>query len=164
MSKILVCSYEKELLPSQGTSWSACWDISCSESFEIKSWQIAKIKTGIKTVLPQWRWVKIYARSSLASKIGLMLANHVAIVDSDYRGEYLLQLYNFTSETVKVEKKTRLAQIEFFPHFYINKGESKFWTTDLPNLEYKVNPELFSNFAETFPSERGEWWFGSTGK
>ncbi|MBO4203727.1 hypothetical protein J5893_02745 [bacterium] len=46
----------------------------------------------------------MYARSSLPSKIGLMLANGVAVIDSDYRGEYLLQLYNFTAQTVKIQK------------------------------------------------------------
>jgi dUTPase len=65
----------------------------------------------------------MYARSSLPTKMGLMLANAVAIFDSDFRGEYLMQLYNYTSQVQDIPAFTRLAQLEFFPYL---RGEKKF--------------------------------------
>ncbi|MDR0651521.1 MAG: hypothetical protein LBG59_09300 [Candidatus Peribacteria bacterium] len=65
----------------------------------------------------------MYARSSLPTKMGVMLANNVAIFDSDFRGEYLMQLYNYTSQVQEIPAFTRLVQIEFFPYF---RGEKKF--------------------------------------
>ena len=168
MSKILICTYEEALLPFQGTPGAACRDLSCSQDFEVKSSEIAKIWTGIKTALPHGRAVRMYARSSLPSKIGLMLANGVAVIDSDYRGEYLLQLYNFTAQTVKIQKWTRLAQIEFFPHLYIKEGKSYFWTENFskepPELQWIVDANLYNDFANHYPSQWGEWGLGSTGK
>jgi dUTPase len=55
--------------------------------------------------------------------MGLMLANAVAIFDSDFRGEYLMQLYNYTSQVVEIPALTRLAQLEFFPYL---RGEKNF--------------------------------------
>jgi len=47
---------------------------------------------------------RVYARSSLPVKNGLMLANSVAIFDANFRGEYIMQFYNFTSETIRFER------------------------------------------------------------
>lgn len=52
-----------------------------------------------------------------------MLANSVGIVDADYRGEYLMQLYNFTDKVIEIPQYTRLCQIEFCPHHW---GEKSF--------------------------------------
>ncbi|MDR2540590.1 MAG: hypothetical protein LBD11_02110 [Candidatus Peribacteria bacterium] len=83
----------------------------------------------MKTFLPQGRGSKLYARSSLPTKTGLMVANNVAIFDSDYRGEYLMQLYNYTSETVEIPAFTRLTQLEFFPYL---RGDKQFGTDFVP--------------------------------
>jgi dUTPase len=97
--------------------------VVCKEAFTVHPGTISKVGTGIKTFLPQGRGTKMYARSSLPTKTGLMLANSVAIFDSDFRGEYLMQLYNYTSEKVTIPAFTRLAQLEFFPYY---RGEKKF--------------------------------------
>ncbi|MBR4567428.1 hypothetical protein IKO18_03185 [bacterium] len=39
-------------------------------------------------------------------------------MDSDYRGEYFLQIYNFTNKPISIEKYTRLCQLEFAPHHW----------------------------------------------
>ena len=102
--------------------------------------------------MPQGRGAKVYARSSLPTKTGLMVANNVAIFDSDFRGEYLMQLYNYTSETVKISAYTRLAQMEFFPYL---RDSGKFGTEEIPALEFLVDLALYEHFVETFKSERG---------
>jgi dUTPase len=93
----------------------------------------------------------MYARSSLPGKTGLMVANNVAIFDSDFRGEYLMQVYNYTSETVTIPAFTRLMQLEFFPYL---RGDQQFGSASLPGLEMKVDPALYAQFEQTFPSER----------
>lgn len=104
----------------------------------------------------------MYARSSLPIKNGLMLANSVGLIDSDYRGEYLMQMYNFTRQEIRIEKYTRLCQLEFCPHHW--KNNSYGTNNEVPEIEIQVNPQLFEEFDEKFPSERGSGGIGSTGK
>lgn len=110
--------------------------------------------------MPLGRGSKVYARSSLPTKAHLMLANATAIFDADFRGEYILQLYNYTSSPVSHPAYTRLAQIEFFPYY---RDSEKFGTEEIPKLEMLVDPDLYDNFAERFQSERGAGGIGSTG-
>jgi hypothetical protein len=94
----------------------------------------------------------MYARSSLPTKAQLMIANSVAVFDADFRGEYLMQVYNYTNTIVQHPAYTRLAQLELFP--YLRDG-GKFGTGEIPELEFVVDPVLYEHFAEHFPSERG---------
>jgi dUTPase len=102
----------------------------------------------------------MYARSSLPTKTGLMVANSVAVFDADYRGEYLGQLYNFTSDNVEIPAFTRLMQLEFFPYL---SEQGSFGSQHIPALEMVVDPEMYQVFAENYPSERGIGGIGSTG-
>ncbi|MDR0608340.1 MAG: hypothetical protein LBG52_08665 [Candidatus Peribacteria bacterium] len=115
---------------------------------------------GIKAFLPTGRGARMYARSSLPTKTGLMIANAVAVFDADYRGEYLGQFYNFTSDRVQIPAFTRLLQLEFFPYLQ----EHGVWgSPNLPTREIIVNPALYERFADEYPSERGVGGIGSTG-
>ncbi|MBQ7074710.1 hypothetical protein IJM86_06825 [bacterium] len=126
-----------------------CRDVFCTQDFTVAPGKIEKVGAGIKTYLPQGRGVKMYARSSLPSKMHLMLANAVAIIDSDYRGEYLMQFYNFTDETVMIEKGSRVAQIEIFESYpFVSQGQ-------IPSLEMLVDADLYHHFEEKYPTERG---------
>lgn len=151
--KIIVCGYDENLLPTQETAGAMCWDVRCSEDFVVESRKIKLTWTGIKTYLPDGFWVRMYARSSLPTKMGLMMANGVAVIDSDYRWEYKLQFYNWTDDEVKIQRWTRLTQIEFFN----NNGEK------IPKIEFMVDEELYRDFESKFSSERGVGWIGSTG-
>ena len=57
----------------------------------------------------------IYARSGLACKRGLAPANKVGVVDSDYRGEILVALYNHGGIPQTVEHGERVAQFVITP-------------------------------------------------
>lgn len=161
MKNILICSYDEALLPEKKSTEAMCRDIKCAEEFSIAPGEIKLIKSWIKTYIPTGRCCKIYARSSLPLKTWLMLANSVGLVDSDYRGEYLMQLYNCTWETITIPAQTRLCQIEFAPHY---RGNAQFGTREIPEIEMKVDSQLFTHFNEQFSSERGKGWFGSTGR
>ena len=102
----------------------------------------------------------MYARSSLPTKVGLMVANAVAVFDSDFRGEYLMQLYNYTDAVVEVAACTRLMQIEFFPYL---QEEGVFGSGGFPRIERKVDQQVYENFEVLYPSERGAGGIGSTG-
>ena len=161
MQTIIICSYDEQLLPEKKTPEAMCRDIRTAEDVTLKPWEVKLIKSGIKSFIPLGRCCKMYARSSLPLKNGLMLANNTGLIDSDYRGEYLMQMYNFTSETIHIEKYTRLCQLEFCPH---HRGNNNFGSEEIPTIETKVDTELFEHFAETFPSKRGAGGIGSTGK
>lgn len=160
MEKILICSHDWAFLPEKKSLEAACRDIKCAEAITIEPGQIKLVKSGIKTFIPTGRYSRIYARSSLPLKNGLMLANSVGIVDSDYRGEYLMQLFNCTNEAINIELGTRLCQIEFCPHY---RGDAKFGTAEIPHIEMIVDEQLFNTFDVEFSTERGAGGFGSTG-
>lgn len=123
MEKIVICAAEAALIPEKKTAEAMCRDIKTREKVTLQPGEIKLIKSGIKTYIPTGRCCKMYARSSLPIKNGLMLGNHVGIIDSDYRGEYLMQMYNFTDKEVSIDAYTRLCQLEFCPHY---RGEAQF--------------------------------------
>lgn len=84
----------------------------------------------------------IFARSGLASKKGICLANSVGVVDSDYRGEIKVALLNTSDEEYTVQPFERIAQLVFMPVI-------------------KADFEMADSLSDT---ERGEGGFGSTGK
>lgn len=130
-------------LPTYGSAEAAGADLyAClKEPVIIEPGQGARISTGIALEVPQGCAGLIYARSGLACKRGLAPANKVGVIDSDYRGEILVVLYNHGTEPQRVEHGERIAQLLITP----------VWT---PGYE-EVN-ELSS-------SDRGAGGFGSTG-
>lgn len=105
-------------LPVCATPDSAGYDLyACLEApLEIKPGEIRKVSTGI-AMAPDRRDVAMYifARSGLASKYGITLANSVGLVDSDYRGEILVPLINLGTVPFIVEPGTRIAQLVVMP-------------------------------------------------
>ena len=82
----------------------------------VKKGEIKMIPTGIAISLPSNEYVAyIYARSGLACKKGICLANSVGVVDSDYRGEIKCGLINLGSEDFTVNHGDRIAQLVIAP-------------------------------------------------
>ncbi len=160
MNKIIVCTYDKKLLPIKMTPWAVCYDMFSEEDFEIEPWEVKKITTWVKTYLPIWWQVKVFARSSLPTKTWLMLANSVAVIDADYRWNYIMQFYNYTDKKLNFKKYTRLTQMEFSPYYV---WSWIYWTKEIPEIEFIVDNKLYDNFENKFISERWTWWLGSTG-
>ena len=57
----------------------------------------------------------VFARSGLACRQGLAPANKVGVIDSDYRGEWLIYLYNQASEPRVINPGDRVAQLVLLP-------------------------------------------------
>lgn len=124
--EILIKRLDKSLpLPQYHTSGSAGFDLSARVETIIEPKQIARIPSGLIIGTPTGYVLTLAARSSLASKKGLMLANGIGTIDSDYCGpedEILISVYNFTDESVTVEKGERIAQGMFLK---VEQGEWK---------------------------------------
>ena len=108
---------EKEvIIPKRQTAGSAGYDFSVLKDTDILPHETKLISTGVKACMNEGEVLKLYARSSLAKKKGLFIANHVGIIDSDYfenddnDGHIMINVYNFTDKTVKVLKGERIAQ------------------------------------------------------
>lgn len=160
MNTIIVCSYQKELIPEKQSTGAVCRDIKSAKDVTIKPNQCTQVQTGIKIYTPLGRSTKIYVRSGLPIKKWLMLANGTAIIDSDYRGEYIVLLYNFMQSEVCIEKYTRIAQIEFCP-YYIDSQQ--YGTINPPKLKYLIDQKVYDEFDKHYPTQRWEGRFHSTG-
>lgn len=135
---------ETAQLPTQGTIGSAGWDLYAdlpTAPIYIAPGEVAKIPTGIAVALPVKTFGGIYARSGLAVNKGLVPANQVGIIDSDYRGEVIVALRNMSTETQVVENGDRIAQLIIQPYHLAACTEMK----ELPH------------------TRRGAGGFGSTG-
>lgn len=106
-------------LPTYGTEFSAGADLyACLEQdITIAPGETKKIPTGIAMELPVGTAGLIYARSSLGTKKGLAPANKVGVVDSDYRGEFLVFLHNHGAEPQIITHGDRIAQLVVTPVF-----------------------------------------------
>ena len=131
-------------LPTYGTAEAAGADLyACvPETVTIAPGETAFIPTGIALEVPTGCAGLIYARSGLACKQGLAPANKVGVVDSDYRGEITVALYNHSSEVRTVASGDRVAQFIITPVLTPQYG----WAEELSD------------------TERAEGGFGSTGK
>lgn len=101
------------LLPQYHTSESAGFDIASSVDITVAPGEVVKIPTGLVIAAPKGHFLLIAARSSLALKKGLTMANGIGIVDPDYAGpndEIHIIVHNFTQNPVEVKKGERLAQ------------------------------------------------------
>ena len=106
-------------LPTYGTEFSAGADIyACLEApVTIAPGETKKIPTGLAMEIPLGCAGLIYARSSMGTKKGLAPANKVGVIDSDYRGEFMVFLLNHGTEVQTVENGDRIAQLVVTPVF-----------------------------------------------
>ena len=132
-------------LPSYATAGSAAMDLrACMEEpVVIAPGARVVVPSGIAIALPSADYVAlVFARSGLAAKGGVCLANGVGVIDSDYRGEIGVALLNTGSDPYTILPGDRIAQLMVTP---------------------VVQPavELVEELPET---TRGAGGFGSTGR
>lgn len=134
---------ENAVVPSYGTTYSAGADLysAMQEDVIIAPETTKFIKTGIAIEIPEGLVGLIYARSGMACKKGLAPANKVGVIDSDYRGEIMVALYNHSDSAVTVAKGDRIAQLVLTPYIKAD----------------------FEEADELDDTVRGDGGFGSTG-
>lgn len=135
---------EKAILPTYGSAEAAGADLyAClDEAVTIGPGETAWIPTGIALEVPSNCAGLIYARSSLGTKRGLAPANKVGVVDSDYRGEIKVVLFNHSMQPQTVANGERIAQFLITP----------------------VLTPTYIECDELSDTSRGTGGFGSTGK
>ncbi len=108
---------EGALLPTYGTAQAAGADLyACLEApLTIAPGETAWVPTGLALEVPEGCAGLVYARSGLATKRGLAPANKVGVIDSDYRGEITVVLYNHGSEAQTISSGERIAQLIITP-------------------------------------------------
>ena len=145
MVKVLVKKlHPKVQLPSYKTEGSSGMDLMAfiENSVKITSNSSAIIPTGISLAIPNDVEIQIRPRSGLAAKSNISVLNTPGTIDSDYRGEIKVILFNHGKSDFLVKNGDRIAQMVLVPILKIDFLE----VDDLP---------------ETI---RGDGGFGSTGK
>lgn len=104
-------------MPKHGSEIAAGWDLYADTEFPIgiEPHSTVPISTGLAMEIPEDYWGGIYARSGLATKLGLRPANCTGVIDSDYRGPIIVALHNDSNETVIINHGERIAQFILMP-------------------------------------------------
>ena len=145
MVKILIKKLNPKVkLPKYKTDGSSGMDLMAflSKPISIMPQKSELIPTGLSIAIPDNTEVQIRPRSGLAAKNNISVLNTPGTIDSDYRGELKVILYNHGSEEFIVNNDDRIAQMILVPII-------------------KATFEEVENLPETI---RGEGGFGSTGK
>lgn len=105
-------------VPTRGSREAAGYDIYATEDKTLKPFSIEKIRTGICLQMPPGYFGQIYGRSGLAAKRGLLSV--AGTIDSDYRDEISVVLFNTSGEAQSIYRGNRIAQIVFHQHQIIS--------------------------------------------
>lgn len=141
---VVFAATDKLHFPEYATDWAAGWDLRCSKDTVIKPHETVRIPSWLKIKLPKGFVFIIKPRSSLAVKRNVLIVE--GTIDSDYRGEISIVAHNLWDETVFIPADERIAQ-GIIMH--------------LPEMEFRYSMN-YDRFADEYPTERWEGWFGST--
>ena len=145
MTKVLIKKLDTTVeLPSYKTSGSSGMDLMAfiKEPITLKPQKSCLVPTGISVAFHDNFEIQIRPRSGLAAKNSISVLNTPGTIDSDYRGEIKVILYNHGTNDFLINNKDRIAQMILTPVI-------------------KMKLEETDNLPETV---RGEGGFGSTGK
>lgn len=100
-------------LPTRADNGSACYDLYSSETVVVRPHSRSLVRTGLKWEPPSNVEMQIRPRSGLALKHGITVLNTPGTVDSSYRGEIGVILFNTSDEEYEVRTGDRIAQAKF---------------------------------------------------
>ncbi len=145
MIKVLLKKLDSEVqIPSFKTEGSSGMDLMAfiKDPIIIEPNSSALIPTGLSVAIPNDVEIQIRPRSGLAAKSNIGVLNSPGTIDSDYRGEIKIILFNHGDKKFTVNNKDRVAQMVIAPIL-------------------KANFEEVDKLPDTI---RGIGGFGSTGK
>ena len=145
MVKVLLKKLDSSVeLPSYKTDGASGMDLMAfiKEPINLKPYTSCLVPTGISVAFSDEFEIQIRPRSGLAAKYSISVLNTPGTIDSDYRGEIKVILFNHGDNDFLINNKDRIAQMVLTPVVKMDLEE----TDDLPN------------------TVRGEGGFGSTGK
>ena len=145
MVKILIKKTNKEVItPKYKTDGSSGVDLSAflEKKVVIKPNSSELIPTGLQVAIPEEFEIQIRPRSGLAAKESISVLNSPGTIDSDYRGELKIILFNHGNKDFIINNGDRIAQMVLVPIL-------------------KMEFEEVDSLPDTV---RGQGGFGSTGK
>ena len=145
MVKVLIKKLNSSVvLPKYKSSGASGMDLMAfiEKPIKLPSYSSCLIPTGIAIAFPEEYVIQIRPRSGLAAKKNITVLNTPGTIDSDYRGEIKIILFNLGKEEFIIKNQDRVAQMILTPVIKMELEE----TNDLPT------------------TLRGEGGFGSTGK
>lgn len=115
------------VVPTAGSAYAAGYDLyACMDApVEIPPGGTVMVGMGLSVAIPEGYFGAVFARSGLASKQGLRPANCVGVCDSDYRGEYMVPLYNDSDAPRTVFPGDRVAQLVVLPYLSVEFEEAE---------------------------------------
>jgi len=131
-------------LPSYKTNGASGMDLMAyiEKPINLEPGKSCLVPTGLSVAFPQEYEIQIRPRSGLAAKNNISVLNTPGTIDSDYRGELKIILFNHGNENFIINNNDRVAQMVLTPVIKMELEE----VNELPE------------------STRGEGGFGSTGK
>ena len=145
MVKVLIKKLNPSVqLPSYKTSGASGMDLMAyiEKPINLKPGKACLVPTGLSVAFPAEYEIQIRPRSGLAAKNNISILNTPGTIDSDYRGEIKIILFNHGNENFIIKNNDRVAQMVLTPIIKMELEE----TSELPK------------------SIRGKGGFGSTGK
>lgn len=130
------------ILPTKAHSTDACFDIYANlkghsfldfdldnpstdlilyeDAVKIRPGESVTIPTGFCTEIPEGYFAPVFCRSGMGIKRHLRLSNSVGIIDSSYRGEWMVALHNDGNKTQVIKHGDRIAQFTILPVLDVN--------------------------------------------
>jgi dUTP pyrophosphatase len=100
-------------LPCRQTQGSAGFDLCASLDAIVPAHGFGSVGTGLAVELPERAEAQVRPRSGLAAKHGIGVLNSPGTIDSDYRGEIKVVLFNASDTDYQVRRGDRIAQLVF---------------------------------------------------
>ena len=145
MVKVLIKKLDQEAeIPSYKTEGASGMDLMAfiDQPIKLAPKSSCLVPTGLSVAFSKDYEIQIRPRSGLAAKNNISVLNTPGTIDSDYRGEIKIILFNHGSKNFIINNKDRVAQMILIP-------------------VHKMDLEEVDNLPDTL---RGEGGFGSTGK
>lgn len=135
---------ETATIPTKAHSTDACFDIyadcpdnkyeverdscgvaitECGYGVVIRPGEAVTINTGFATDIPEGYFAAVFPRSGMGIKRNLRLSNSTGIIDSEFRAEWIVSLYNDGTEPQIIKHGDRIAQFTLLPVLNITLNE-----------------------------------------
>lgn len=112
---VKVKTNDLKLIPAYASLRSSGADLRSNEEFELEPGYRKIVTTGIFLEIPCGYEGQVRPRSGLAAQRGITILNTPGTIDSDYRGEIKVIMFNTGQETLVVHKYDRIAQLVICP-------------------------------------------------
>ena len=133
---------EDAFIPERAYENDSGFDCRLPDNLLIRAGDLVLVKLGFRIELPDGWECQMRNRSGIVTKYRVMLALGVGTIDTDYRGEVMVPLFNFSNSYARFERGTKITQMVF----------------------KKIDKIRLAEAPVSIGTERGEGGFGSTGR